>query len=143
MIDLNDNVISKEHYDTISNLLDGTDFEGVDYDKDKSLFNYGFVFDSRSNLLISTHSMNVWNTKDCLMHFGIVELTMDSVDEVYKENSEQILSDNLITPEEWEELCDSYKINLVENSTGGLNLKGMNMDITSEKLIEFLLTKID
>ena len=118
-------------------------FEGVDYDKGKSLFEYGFIYDGRSNALISTHKMNVWEMKDCPMHFGVVELTLDSIDDAFNEDSEQILDDNKLTLKEWNELCDSYKINLIEISTGGLNLTGMKLNVTSDKLIEYLLTKID
>jgi len=143
MININNIVISDEHFDVISNLLDGTDFNGVDYDKGKSLFEYGFVYDGQSNSLISTHSISVWNEKETPIHFGVVELTLDKIDDVFNENSEQILSENELTVREWDELCDSYKVNLIENSTGGLNLKGMKMDVTSEKLIEYLNTKID
>lgn len=143
MINFDTIVITKEHFDVISNLLDGTDFNGVDYDKGKSLFEYGFVYDGRTGSLISTHTLDVWNNKDCPMHFGVIELTLDKIDDVFNENSEQILSDCKLTVREFDELCDSYKINLIENSCGGLNLKGMEMNVTSEKLIEYLKTKID
>lgn len=136
-------VISDEHLDTITNLLDGTDFQGVDYEKGKSLFVYGFVYDGRTNSLISTYSMDIWNIKERPIHFGVIELTLDTIDDVFNKDSEQILEDNNLTIGEWDELCDSFKINLIENSTGGLNLTGMHMDVTSEKLIEYLKTKID
>jgi len=143
MIKTNNTVISDKHFDTISNLLDGTDFNGVDYDKSKSLFEYGFVYDGRSNSLISTHTLDIWNDKEAPIRFGVVELTLDRIDDVFNENSEQILSETNTTLIEWDELCDSYKINLIENTCGGLNLSGMKMDVTSEKLIQYLKTKID
>lgn len=143
MTNLNNIVISKEDLLTIGNLLDGTDFHGVDYDKGTSLFEYGFVYDGRTNSLISTHTMSVWNDKDCPIHFGVVELTLDKIDDVFNENSSQILSENKLTLKEWDELCDSYKINLIENSTGGLGLKTMNMNVDCSGLIEYLKTKID
>lgn len=143
MTKFNDIVISQLDFDTISNLLDGTDFEGVDYDKGTSLFKYGFVYDGRTDTLISTHTVSVWNDKKCSIHFGIVELTLDKIDDVFNENSEQILSDNELTVKEWDELCDSYKINLIEISTGGLELKSIMFNLTSSELIEYLKTKID
>jgi len=138
----NNTIISDKHFDLISNLLNGTDFNGVDYDKGKSLFEFGFVYDGRSNSIISTHTMDVWEMKDCPIHFGVVELTLDMIDDVFNDNSEQILSDNDMCLSEWDELCDSYKINLIENSCGGLNIKGMNMNFTTDNLIEYLKTKI-
>lgn len=143
MILFEDIVITSEKVDIISNLLDGTDFHGVDYEKGVSLFMYGFVYDGRTNTLISTHTIDVWNSKLCPMTFGVVELTLDKIDDVFNKHSEQILSDNDLTLSEWDELCDSYKINLIEISTGGLNIKGMLMDKTVEDLIEYLKTKID
>lgn len=135
------NVISNNHFDQISNLLDGTDFDGVDYNKGKSLFDFGFIYDGWTNTLISTHCMDVWVEKDSPIHFGIVELTLDKIDDVFNENSEQLLSENNLTLKEWDELCDSYKINLIENTNGGLNIKGMDMNLNSDKLIDYLKTK--
>lgn len=143
MKEFNNSVISKPDFDTVSNLLDGTDFFGVDYEKFISLFEYGFVYDGRINTLISTYSIDVWNEKDSPIHFGVIELTMDRINHVFNENSEKILSDNKLTRQEWDDLCDSYKINLIELSTGELGLKCMEMNVTSSDLIKFLLDKID
>lgn len=142
MVNLNDKVISKDNFKTISNLLDGTDFHGVDYDKSVSLFKYGFVYDGRTGMLITTYTSNVWNDKATPIHFAVVELSLDKIDDVFNEFSSQILSENKLTISQWDELCDSYKINLIEISCGGLELKKPLMSITASDLITYLKTLI-
>jgi len=138
MVNLNNIVISKDDFKTISNLLDGTDFHGVDYDKSVSLFKYGFVYDGRTGMLITTHSATVWNEKATPIHFAVVELSLDKIDDVFNEFSVQILSENNLTIGQWDELCDSYKINLIEISCGGLELKKPFMKMTASDLITYL-----
>lgn len=138
-----DTVISTKQFDKVCNLLDGTDFQGVDYEKFISLFKYGFVYDSLTEKLITTHTVSVWNDLNVPIKFSITNLPLDKINKVFDEHSTEILSENKLVLSEWNELCDSYKINLIEISTGGLELKELPLDIDCHGLIQYLTNLVN
>jgi hypothetical protein len=75
MIDISNTVINKEQIERLRVLLDTSDFNGVDYDKEVSLLEYGFVYDSRTGAVICTHPSYVWNKKDSPIKFGVTNIT--------------------------------------------------------------------
>jgi hypothetical protein len=138
----NDIVISEEDFNTIGNLLDGTDFHGVGYVKNVSLLKYGFLYNSQSGELLVTHKDYIWDIKNMSMHFGVKKFTQEDIVNVFDKDSVKILKEYDLSLSEWDALCDSYKINMTENSTGGVELTMTRMNMNIEGLIEYLKTKV-
>ena len=139
---INNIVISDDKFETLGNYLDGTDFNGVGYDKNVTLLEYGFVYDSRTGDLIVTHPSYVWNEMNVPIRFGVTKVSKEQIEEMFEKDSTQILSENKLTLPTWNEICEEYKINLIETTTSGLGLSKIHLTMTYEDLIEYLKTKM-
>lgn len=142
MIELNDIVLSDEKFKTLSNYLDGTDFNGVEYNKGETLLEYGFLYDSRSGEVIVTHPIHVWNEKEVPIMFGITNIPREDIIKSFRKESARILIENDLSLPKWEGLCDEYKINIIENTTMGLDLSNVKLDMSIDDLLDYLKTKI-
>lgn len=138
---INEIVLSIEKYNVLGTLLDGTDFNGVEYDKNETLLEYGFLYDSRTGDMIVTQPLYVLNNNNRPIRFGILKLSNNKINEVFEKDSTQILSENELTLPTWNELCDEYKINLIETTTRGLDLSKVNLTMSIDDLFKYLETK--
>lgn len=134
MTEILNTVITKEQINRLRVLLDTTDFNGVIYDKEKSLLEYGFVYDSQTGVVISTHPSYVWNKVNEPIKFGVSLLPKTQINETYQLKSDEID----LTESEFLDLCDELKINEIESKTSGLGLRSVTMDKTFDDLVEYL-----
>jgi hypothetical protein len=142
MTNLDDKILTNEKFNTLGNYLDGTDFNGVEYNKNETLLEYGFLYDSRTGDMIVTLPNYVWEEKDSPIKFGVTNVSKDKIDEVFDNDSTRILSENKLTLPKWDVLCDEYKINMIENTTMGLDLSKVELNMSVDDLIEYLKKKI-
>lgn len=132
-------ILTDEQREKIVELLNSLGFEGVSTHKDKSLFEYGFVYDSKTGKLIMTSPEYVWDELGEPMKFGIKTITKDEMLEVFTKYRGEILKYNDDIPEEeWLMMCDSYKLNDLFQWENSLGVLITDMTFTSEDLIEYL-----
>jgi len=143
MENVRDSVMSQYHLDKISNLLEGTDFNGVTYNKFESLLEFGFIFDERIGKIIVTEPIEVWDENDTKIRFAIADLSLNDIDDAFNLDSEFILTSRGFNISQWDEMCHAYKINYIEMSTGGLNLSSKELTLSCDDLINYLETIID
>lgn len=136
MVKISNTVITKEQIERLRVLLDTTDFNGVLYDKEASLLEQGFVYDSRTGVAICTHPSYVWDKKDSPIKFGVTSITSDQINEAFVSGKDQILSD--ITEFEFNHMCDEYKIYEVEAKSSKLGLRSVVMDMSFDDLVVYL-----
>jgi hypothetical protein len=136
MVDISNTVITKEQIERLRILLDTTDFNGVDYNKEVSLLEQGFVYDSRTGATICTHPSYVWNKKDSPIKFGVTSITSNQITEAFVVGKDQILSD--ITEFEFNHMCDEYKIYEIETKSSKLGLRSVVMEMTFDELVIYL-----
>lgn len=138
MISINNEILNNQQIEKLLNLLDSTDFNGVDVDKDVSLIEHGFVYDSRTNILICTHPSYVWNqTIEEEIKFAVSVLSMDKVNSIFRENKD-IIVDDILTEEVYYQMCDEYKINEIENRTGLIGFRSIIMSLSFNDLVSYL-----
>lgn len=137
MTNILNSVITPEQIERLRVLLDTTDFNGVDFNKEASLLEYGFVYDSRTGVVISTHPDYVWNKKDSPIKFGIGTITSAQITEAFNSGKSQIITDGMTT-KKFNEMCDEFKINEIELKTASLGLRGIPMTMSFDDLVIFL-----
>mgnify|MGYP000016303559 CR=1 FL=1 len=119
----NPKVITNEQIDVITELIETSLFQGPDYDHDKSLFEFGFVYDSNTGIAIVTKKMFMWENMKEPLTFKIGEVNMDDIHAIFKANKEAILKISGLDESDWMAMCDSYKIMEIEQFNLGLTHK--------------------
>lgn len=132
-------ILSNEHREKILELLNSLGFEGVSPDKGKSLFEYGFVYDTKTEVLIMTSPEYVWGELNEPMRFGIKTVTHDEMLDVFTKHRDEILKYNDDMPEEeWLMMCDSYKLNDLFQWDNKIGVKITEMTTTPNELVHLL-----
>lgn len=142
MFKLNNIVLSNDKFKELGLFLDVTDFHGVEFEKNVSLLKYGFVYNEQTGDLIVTYPDYIWEGKNTPMRFGLINISKDKIDELFNNDSERILTENDLTLSQWDCLCEAYKVNMIESSTGETELFTTPMEMSVDELIEYLKTKM-
>lgn len=142
MFNLNHIVLSIDKFKELGMYLDVTDFHGVDYNKNESLIKYGFVYDEQTGDLIVTYPDYVWKDKNTPIKFGLTNISKEKISELFNKESDKILSENDMSLETWNNVCESYQINMIETSTGDTELFTTPMTMSVDDLIDYLKTKM-
>lgn len=129
---LSENILTITNREEISTHLDGTDFFGVDYDKMKSLLDYGFLYDSRTGDMILCERGYILKEMDSPIMFGLTNISKEVIDSLFETHKDQILEEYEIDHSDLDEMCYEYKINLINSEVGelGLSLIELNMDVS-------------
>lgn len=128
----------KHKFDRLEKLLHLSNFEGVDYDQMTSLFEFGFLYNSDTGEIITTHRISVWYRVKEEMRFGVGNLTPSQIQECFRQDQELILDEAECSLEEWNEMCYVYKIQEIQNATGSLKLKSIPLTLDLDGLISYL-----
>jgi hypothetical protein len=122
----------------ICEFLNDYPFEGSSANKEDSLFEDGFVYDSGTGILITTKPSYYWEMTGDEIMFSVTKLEVDNIDGTFSDNM-WLLEGEQKSESDWIEMCYPYKIVDLDLYVKDFNLPtALEMDKTADDLIKYL-----
>ena len=133
----NPTVITEEQMKSIIQLIYSTPFRGSTDWEDESLFQFGWIYDENTNIVITTRKQYTWDCMNSPLRFRVFKLNEDTIDVAYSKDEELMLCyNNNLGP--WESLFTLDKLHYLETLDSFLTKHSEYTEYSIEELVEYL-----